>query len=202
MYDDQWDAATDQLYENAELWERLIGGDCDRVVVLGPAGRRSMLELCFPQTLGLPPLRYSIGYSRAEHLGANAAEAAATDRWIVEGEDWAPYFMPRADAILSVETARVAAMALFSANAEITPFGRWKRQALRSLRRRWTAGEAGPGISVIDAVLAQEPLRTDYPMKPESVAIAEDEYGEKLIRVSTQAQVRALRQVRGKGGRP
>lgn len=28
-------------------------------------------------------------------------------------------------------------------------------------------------------------------MKPESVAIAEDEYGEKLIRVSTQAQVRA-----------
>ena len=69
MYDDQWDAATDQLYENAELWERLIGGDCDRVVVLGPAGRRSMLELCFPQTLGLPPLRYSIGYSRAEHLG-------------------------------------------------------------------------------------------------------------------------------------
>lgn len=39
-------------------------------------------------------------------------------------------------------------------------------------------------------------------MKPESVAIAEDEYGEKLIRVSTQAQVRALRRVRGKGGRP
>ncbi|MEY9929179.1 hypothetical protein ABH926_003819 [Catenulispora sp. GP43] len=195
MYDDQWDAATDRLYGSAELWGRLIGGDCDRVVVLGPAIRRSMLELYFPQTLGLPPLRYSIGYSRAERLGANADEAAATDRWIVEGEEWAPQFMPRADAIISVETARVAAIALISANAGLTPFGRWKRQALGDHRRRKEAHR--PGISIMDAVLEQEPIRTDFPMKPQSVAIAEDEYGEKLIRVSTRAQARALRRVRG-----
>lgn len=54
VYDDGWAAAIDPLYENPELWERLIGGDCARVVVLGPSVGRSMLELYFPQTLGWP----------------------------------------------------------------------------------------------------------------------------------------------------
>lgn len=111
VYDDLWDKATDQLYVNTDLWERLIHGDCARVVVLGPSVGRSMLELYFPQMLGLPPLRRFFSYSTPEELAAEATRLAATDRWIAEGEIWAESFLPRAEVILSVETERLALMA-------------------------------------------------------------------------------------------
>ena len=93
-----------------DLLGRLLGGECERVLIVGPLIRRSFLEFCFPQTLGLPPLRcYSRSLTPAE-LAAEAENLAATERWITEDPLWAEHFMARAEVILSIETKRVASM--------------------------------------------------------------------------------------------
>lgn len=95
------DEATSRLPGNGELWERVINGDCARIVLLTPPMRRSMFELYFPQTFGLRPLSSHSYYAPANSdLSATARDLAATDRWVVEGTNWIEHFLPRACAIL------------------------------------------------------------------------------------------------------
>ncbi|HEY3481158.1 MAG TPA: hypothetical protein VGL02_19880 [Streptomyces sp.] len=200
MYEDAdaWDDVNFPLPEpepaNAELWERLIHGECSRVAILSPAVGRGMLELYFPQTLGLPPL-WCRPYSNPETLAAEAADLAANDRWIAEDEVWVRHFLPRAEAIVSVETTRIAVMATPARRTYVDAetVAQWIRRS-RARRRRGREGE--PPISALDLALAPTPVVGSRVMKPVSLAVAEEDYADKLIRVSTRGQVRALRKVR------
>lgn len=196
MDDDEWDETNFPLPENAELWERLIRGECSRVVILSPPRRGSMLTLYFPQTLGLPPLRCRYDTSEPQGPAGDAAILAATDRWIAEGEAWARYFMPRAEAIISVETHRVVAAAVPAPTLAITAdtVSKWVHRARAGRRRRGTSDESG--ISALDLALSSRLLEHSRSPKTPSLEIAEQEYPDKLIRVSSRAQVRTLRKVR------
>ena len=143
---------------NPELLQRLLFGECDRVLIVSPPIRRSVLEFYFPQTLGLPPLRCPRGDITADQLAAEAEGLAATDRWITEDRWWAECFMDRAEAIVSIETRRVAAMA-----------------------RGYSLTHRSPGATG---------------RKPPALSLAEQQYPEKLIRVTTSQNVRQLRMVR------
>ena len=197
VYDDPWSEAAYPLDTNPELWERLIRGDCARVVVLSPTARRSMIELYFPQTLGLPPLRRFSSRLTSQELAAEATTLAAGDRWIVEGEIWAEHFLPRAEAVISIETDRVAAMAPQTRRRmyiDLDTVLKWIERT--RAKRRQRKASAGSHTSPLDAALTARTPSTNGIPKPTSVAIAEDEYPDKLIRVTTRAQVRALRTLR------
>ncbi|WP_194892735.1 hypothetical protein [Catenulispora pinisilvae] len=196
MYDDPWEEANYPLHHDAELRERLIGGGCARVVVLSPLIGQSMLDLYFPQGLGLPPVRrFARNATRDElelaELAAEATRPAAADRWIAEGEVWAEYFLARAEAVVSVETDWIDFIAgprrPRPPRLDLDRVWKWIRSARDKRRHR----------SALDLLPLATASRTA--MKPTSLAIAEDEYPEKLIRVTSRAQVRALRKVRAAG---
>lgn len=152
------------------LWERLFGGGCTRVVLLGGG-----CSTHFPQALGLLPMiwhRYRIEGS----VAVAAAKLAATDRWIVEGEPWVQYFMPRAQVIISVELPYTA-------------------RAAKTRRSHKPARHSGD--SILDVALDQSsaPIWSRGVPKSPILALAEDEYPGKLLRVTSWAQIRALRKV-------
>lgn len=187
---DRWDAEPAPL--NTELWERLIRGECARVVILSPLVWRRMLEFYFPQTLGLPPLlpSFSVDLTPTE-LAARAESLAAGDRWITEGPAWAEYFLPRAEAIISVETEMVDVL------SRPVPRLYWDLGTLMNwakARRRKHRARQQVESSMLDLVGATR--RTQADRKPAALAIAEDDYPDKLIRVSTWQQIRALKKVR------
>lgn len=186
----RWDAEPGLL--NTELWERLVRGECARVVILSPLVARKMLEFYFPQTLGLPPLPYfSVDLTPTE-LAARAETLAAGDRWITEGLAWAEYFMPRAEAIISVETEMMDVL------SRPSPRLYWNLGTIMNwanARRRKHKARRRAEPSMLDLAL-DAGRRTHADRKPAALAIAEDDYPDKLIRVSTWQQIRALKKVR------
>jgi hypothetical protein len=189
VYDDPWDETNYALYGDADLWSRLISGGCGRVVVLSPLAGRSILDLYFPQGLGLPQVRRFASNATPEDLAAEATSLAAGDRWIAEGEIWAGYFLARAEAIVSVETDWVAVIAnpRRPRPLDLNTVSTWIRRA-RDKRRH-------PGTPDLLPIATANRSA----MKPASLAMAGDEYPEKLIRVTSRAQVRALRKVGASG---
>ncbi|MEZ0111656.1 hypothetical protein ABH920_005674 [Catenulispora sp. EB89] len=194
MHSDSGDEATDRPPINADLWARLLAGNCTRVVVLSPPMNRSIFELYLPQTLGLKPLRL-IEYSRRGDLATTATSLAATDRWIAEGEEWAPHFLPRATAILSIETHRVTTMAIRLAYPGLGTTRLRFRQARARHHQRKSNRTAGPAY-LLDTALNSPRLTTNRDLKPPTLTLAEEHHAAKLIRITSNTQVRALRKVR------
>lgn len=156
-----------------ELWQRLLRGDCTRVVLLHPT---NVLGTYFPQALGLLPMS-PYQYRITGDMATAAERLAAADRWIVEGDQWTAFFMPRAQVILSAEIR-------YTRNT-YTP-RRWPRSgAVRESRD-----------SVLDLAFDQQPAWARTVVKSVNLALAEDEYPDKLIRITSWGQVRRLRKVR------
>ena len=196
MFFDEWKKPSSPPPVSPELWERLIRGHCSRVLLLSPLVNDSMIALYFPQTLGLRPYRCRSSTSVPKKLAAEAAAVAATDRWIVEGELWAQYFLRRAEAIISVETPRVIALASPGRRTYLATeaVAGWLRRARAERRRHGTADQSP--ISTLDLALAPTAHTPSRSLKPLSLKVAEERYADKLIRISSRAQVRALRKVR------
>ena len=194
--EDLWEPERwDRPAPNTELWERLVRGECSRVVIVNLSVGRSAFELFFPQTLGLPPLRRFATALAPEVLAAEAESLAAADRWITEGPEWAEYFMPRAEAIISVEAEMFSLVGPTRGPWGIDDVLRVVRH-VRERRRARRAASRQSVASLLDLALDQ-PLRAQrVRMKPAALAVAEDEYPEKLMRVTSRAQVRELRKVR------
>lgn len=158
-----------------ELSPRLLRGECTRVVLLAPT---AVLARYLPQALGLLPMS-PYQYRITGDLATAAGKLAATDRWIVEGDQWAEFFMPRAQVILSAEI-------------------RHTRDKGRS--RRWPTSRTDRRAekSVLDMAFDQQPGWARPVVKSVKLALAEDEYPDKLLRITSWSQVRRLRKVRAR----
>lgn len=151
---------------DSELWERLLSGHCARVAILSPITNRSMVELYFPQTLGLPPLWCRWMHDSPEVIAANATALAATDRWIAEGPVWIEHFLPRAEAIISVETRRVTMRANMAAASQISLTEATKRMGRAAARRRSAASDENVFSSGFSLALDSPPLTRSSTMRP------------------------------------
>jgi hypothetical protein len=183
------------------LWEQLIAGRLNRVVVVGPPiPNRSLIAKYLPQTLGLRPIPwFAYGPEQSDFADFDfpdlAEDLASRERWIIENVPtaWVEPFLRRADAILVFDTLWTRAESQPAPAARVAVGS--LRRALSARRRK---RDDASGDAMFDFGLAAKPP-TGFGMlgiRSEIEAIAELDFPEKLIWITTHGQISLLRKVR------
>jgi hypothetical protein len=186
-----------------DLWDRLVAGELNRVVLMGGGEMGvSMMTRHVPQTLGLRPLWWH-SYNKVVSSGddgriaALAEELAAEERWITENLPvrWAQPFLVRADVLIHFDTVLDRHIGPNSRTAP-SPLAIVK-YGLRRLTRAIKPGRAARQDSGLTFDFTDvAPLPWNAPARSPLVQMAELDFPGKVIRVTTHDQIRQLKAVR------